>query len=132
MNELNILAPDEYNSLACSSDAIITLLMKHASSLARPICRNKPKIRFILNYLRMSRMRVFKVKSLLMHGKNLISHLRVMSISFITANIRSTSLSYVSFSINLKSTKLLSLVMLPSLIKNCFGNSLKANVLCLR
>ena len=43
MNELNILALDEYNSLACSSDAIITLLKKHASSLARPICRNKTK-----------------------------------------------------------------------------------------
>ena len=43
MNELNTLALDEYNSLACSSDAIITLLIKHASSLARPICRNKTK-----------------------------------------------------------------------------------------
>ena len=43
MNELNTLALDEYNSLACSSDAIITLLTKHASSLARPICRNKTK-----------------------------------------------------------------------------------------
>ena len=37
------MALDEYNSLACSSDAIITLLTKHASSLARPICRNKTK-----------------------------------------------------------------------------------------
>ena len=43
MNELNTLALDDYNSLACSSDAIITLLTKHASSLARPICRNKTK-----------------------------------------------------------------------------------------
>ena len=43
MNELNTLALDEYNSLACSSDAIIALLTKHASSLARPICRNKTK-----------------------------------------------------------------------------------------
>ena len=43
VNELNTLALDEYNSLAYSSNAIITLLTKHASSLARPICRNKTK-----------------------------------------------------------------------------------------
>ena len=43
MNELSILALDEYNGLACSSDAIITLLTKHASPLARSICRNKTK-----------------------------------------------------------------------------------------
>ena len=43
MNDLSTLALDEYNSRACSSDAIITLLTKHASSLARPICRNKTK-----------------------------------------------------------------------------------------
>ena len=34
----------------------------------------------------MSRMRVFKAKSLLTHGNNLISRLRVMSIMSITAN----------------------------------------------
>ena len=43
MNELSTLALDEYTSLACSSDAIITLLTKHASPLARLICRNKTK-----------------------------------------------------------------------------------------
>ena len=43
MNELSIFALDEYDSLAHSSDAIITLLTKHASLLASPICRNKTK-----------------------------------------------------------------------------------------
>ena len=43
MNELSTLALDEYYSLACFSDAIITLLTKHASPLPRPICRNKTK-----------------------------------------------------------------------------------------
>ena len=35
MNELSTLAreSDEYNSLACSGDAIITLLTKHANPL---------------------------------------------------------------------------------------------------
>ena len=43
MNELNTLALDEYNRLACSSDAIINLLKKHANPLARLICKNKTK-----------------------------------------------------------------------------------------
>ena len=43
MNELGTLALDEYNRLACSSDAIINLLKKHGNPLARPICKNKTK-----------------------------------------------------------------------------------------
>ena len=43
MNELSTLALDEYNRLACSSDAIINLLKKHANPLSRPICKNKTK-----------------------------------------------------------------------------------------
>ena len=84
MNELSTLALDEYNSLACSSDTIITLLTKHALGQFVEI---KPKIGFILNCLRMSRMRVSKAKSLLTHGSNLISRLMVMSIMFIAANV---------------------------------------------
>ena len=49
MNELSTLALDEYNSLTCSSDAIITLLTKHASPLTRPICRNKTKDKIYFN-----------------------------------------------------------------------------------
>ena len=132
MTELSTLALDEYNRLANSSDAIINLLKKHANPPAGPICRIKPKIGYILNCFWMSRMPVSKAKSLLTHGSNLISWLRVMSIMFIVANVRSTGISYASFSINLKSIKLLSLVMLPILMNNSFGNSLKANVLLLR
>ena len=43
MNELSNLALHEYDRLACSGDAIINLLKKHANSLARPICNNKTK-----------------------------------------------------------------------------------------
>ena len=53
-------------------------------------------------------MRVPKAKSLLTHGNNLISRLRVMSIMSMVANVRSTGVSYSSFLINLKSIKLLS------------------------
>ena len=97
MNELNTLAQDEYNSLACSSDAIITLLTKHASSLARPICRNKTKGKVYFKLPPDVKNARFQGKIVLMHGRNLISRLRVMSVSFIAANVRSTGLSYASF-----------------------------------
>ena len=74
MNKLSTLTPDEYNRLACSGDAIINLLKKHANPLARPICKNKTKDK-ILNCLWMSWMLVFKAKLLLTHGSNVISRL---------------------------------------------------------
>ena len=97
MNELSTLALHEYNRLACSSDAIINLLKKHENCSLGQFVRIKPNIRFILNCLPMSRMRVSKAKSLLTYGSNLISPLRVMSIMSMVANVRSTGISYASF-----------------------------------
>ena len=132
MNELNTLALDQYNSLACSGDAIITLFTKHASSLAGPICRNKTKDKVYFKLPPDVKDARFQDKIAVNAWKESDFPSEGNVYLVYRSKRKEYRLKLREFLNQLEVDKIIKLSHAAESNEKCFGNSLKANVLRLR